>query len=88
MKFLVALVSIMASVDDSSMVSVIFRLIGSMMHFRSSLRERMMSLHSISFSHLGWHSLWESGLSAASASVRSGFGLLCRVYVHQDGVTW
>ena len=88
MKFLVALVSTMASVDDSSMVSVIFRLIGSMMHIRSSLRERMMSLHSISFSHLGRHGLWGSGLSAASESVRSGFGLPCRVYVHQDGVTW
>jgi len=29
-----------------------------------------------------------SGLSAALASVGSGFGLPCRIYVHQDGVTW
>jgi len=29
-----------------------------------------------------------SSLSTAPASVRSGLGLLCRVYVHWDGVTW
>jgi len=29
-----------------------------------------------------------SGLSAGPASVRSGLGLLCCVYVHQNGIAW
>jgi len=51
------LVSTMASVDDSSMVSVVFKWIWSMMDFGPSSRERMMSFRFIRFSHLGWRGL-------------------------------
>jgi len=67
MKFLVAPVSTMASVDDSSIVSIIFRWIGSMMHFGPSLREWMTSLHFINFSHLGQRSL--QGLVGGSVDI-------------------
>jgi len=50
----VALVSTMASVDDSSMVSIVFKWIGSMMDLGPSSRELIMSFCFICFFHLGW----------------------------------
>jgi len=63
----------MASVDISSIVSVICRWIGSIMHFASSSREWMTSLRFIRFSHLGQHGLRGSvggsvGVSGSCAS--------------------
>ena len=49
----VAPVPTMASVDVSSIVSVVFRWVGIIMHFASISRERMTSLRFICFSHLG-----------------------------------
>ena len=73
MKSPVAPVSTMASMDISSIVSVVFRWIGSIMHFASSSREQMTSLRFIYFSHLGQCGLQGSvggsaGVSGSCAS--------------------
>ena len=58
----------MASVDVSSIVSIVFRWIGSIMHFTCSSREQMTSLRFIRFSHLGRHSLRGSVGGSAGVS--------------------
>jgi len=73
MKSPVAPVSTIASIDDSSMVSVVFKWIGSMMDLGPSSRELMTSFRFICFSHLGWHGLRGSvggsaGMSDSCAS--------------------
>jgi len=72
MKSPVAPVSTMASVDVSSIVSVVLRWVGIIIHFASISRERMMSLHFIRFSHLGQRSFCGSAGGSAGSSEDSG----------------
>src|SRR6266704_6417416 len=67
----VAPVSTIASVEVSSMVSVVFIWTGSIMHLESISRERITSFRRIRFSHF-----WRRGLGD-SAGFKIGLGVLC-----------
>jgi len=53
---------------QNTLVFVVFRWIGSIMHFASSSSKQMTSLHFIRFSHLGWRGLWGSVGGSVSVS--------------------
>ena len=58
MKSPVAPVFTIASDEASSIISIVFRWIGSMMQFRPCLSEQILSIWDIRFSHLGLHNWW------------------------------
>src|SRR5467141_3399578 len=75
----------MASVEASSMVSVVLRWIGTMMHLGSFSSERMIRLQVMHLSHFGWRSLrsstvgggctlWFSSSASSSSGAVSGSG--------------